>query len=170
MKGGDALDHALTSFNTVPLPADAMLGSLAKPAQMRQHFLALIHRVGVGAVSASLVLLPSLKLAIYLAGKYSLRRAIGGPKDNRIPIISFRTQQLPILHTLALSAALQPFTTEVISRFCDSANGPSDRQAIAAISKAVFIQHGQKSVASLIERCGAQGLFEHNQLSNLDVL
>ncbi|PWY94643.1 acyl-CoA dehydrogenase NM domain-like protein [Aspergillus sclerotioniger CBS 115572] len=168
MKGGDALDHALTSFNKVSLPADAMLGSLAKPGEMRQHFLAMLHRVGVGAVSASLVLLPALKMAAYLVGRYSLRRAIGGPRNSRVPIISFRTQQLPILHTLALSAVIEPFTTEIISRFCDSANGPGERQAIATISKAVFIQHCQKSFASLIERCGAQGLFEHNQLSNFD--
>ncbi|PYI11763.1 acyl-CoA dehydrogenase NM domain-like protein [Aspergillus sclerotiicarbonarius CBS 121057] len=150
MKGGDALDHALTSFNKVSLPADAMLGSLAKPAQMRQHFLALIHRVGVGALSANLVLVPGLKLA------------------TRVPIISFRTQQLPILHALAHTAMIQPFATELISRFCDSTNSPSDRQAIGVICKAVFIQHGQQSFASLIERCGAQGMFDHNQLFNLE--
>ncbi|RAL03940.1 acyl-CoA dehydrogenase NM domain-like protein [Aspergillus ibericus CBS 121593] len=169
MKGGDALDHAVTSFNKVTLPADAMLGSLARPVQMHQHFLALIHRVGVGSVSATLLLVPGLKLATYLVGRYSLQRAIGGPRNRRIPIIRFRTQQLPMLHALAHSAVLQPFATEVISRFCDSATGPSDRQTISAIHKAVFVQHSQKSFSSLIERCGAQGVFEHNHLTNLEV-
>ncbi|KAF9884606.1 hypothetical protein FE257_001428 [Aspergillus nanangensis] len=163
-----SVDHALTSFNQVSLPRGAMLGNLERPENMRVHFLRQISRVSVGTLSLSLTILPALRLATYIAGKYSIRRVVTGPANQPIPIIDFRTQQIPILHALAQITVMQPFASETIASFLNPKSPPQVKHAFATILKAVFLQHGQRSYSSLIERCGAQGLFAHNQLCEIE--
>lgn len=162
--GSKPVDHAITYFNHVRLPATALLGSLEKPADLRQNFLSVIWRVGVGSLVLSSVTVPILKASAYVAGRYSVRRTVTGADGKPTAIIGFRTQQLPILHTLAQAFVLEAYSRDAAERFLAPNLDPRVRHGIAAALKAVTVLHCQQSLYSLSERCGAQGLFEHNQI------
>ncbi|KAJ7506874.1 hypothetical protein B0H11DRAFT_2169898 [Mycena galericulata] len=162
--GSKPVDHALTYFDHVLLPSTALLGKLDKPKDLRINFLRVIWRVAVGSLALSTISIPALKLGAYVAGKYSLRRTVTGSDGSPIPIISFRTQQLPILHTLAQAQVLEAYAATSIEWFTDGGLDMTVKHGIAAALKAVMLQHVQSSLYQLAERCGAQGLYEHNQI------
>ncbi|OQD65072.1 hypothetical protein PENPOL_c006G10071 [Penicillium polonicum] len=165
---GRTLDHAITSFNQVYLPPTAMLGSHRKPANMRTQFLTAINRLGYGTLALSLSAIPGLRCAAFIVGKYSLRRTVLGPEGSPKPIISFRTQQLPILHALAETAVMEPFANWITTKFADTSLDFAVRHGLAVIFKGAMLQYTQKSFANLLERCGAQGVFMHNQLVEME--
>lgn len=162
--GSRPIDHSVTTFNHVRLPSSALLGSLEKPRNMRDHFLSVIGRVTVGTLGLSSVMIPVLKRSVYVAGKYSIRRHVQGNDGKPTPIISFRTQQRPILHTLAQIAVFEPYTKKCIRQFMQPGTKATVRHGVAATLKAVLNSATQSSLYSLAERCGAQGLFEYNHI------
>jgi len=161
--------YAITSFDQVSLPPTALLGSLERPVDMRAHFFSMIERISIGTLAMSLIMIPSLQLVTYIVGKYSLRRTVHGPGKTQIPIISFRTQQLPILHAVAQLSVMEPFARQIISWFKDPSFKSEVRHGFVVILKAVFLHYAQCSIPQLVERCGAQGLFQHNQICDADV-
>lgn len=167
--GSKPVDHALTYFDHVVLPSTALLGKLDKPKDLRINFLRVIWRVAVGSLALSTISIPALKLGAYVAGKYSLRRMVTGPDGSPMPIISFRTQQLPILHTLAQAQVLEAYAATSIEWFTGDGLDMAVKHGIAAALKAVMLQHVQSSLYQLAERCGAQGLYEHNQIIQAQV-
>ncbi|TCD66082.1 hypothetical protein EIP91_001840 [Steccherinum ochraceum] len=162
--GANPVDHAITYFDHVHLPKEALLGSTEKPHDLRQNFLDVIWRVGVGSLALSNLTIAALRASVYVAGKYSIRRTVTGTDGKPLPIIAFRTQQLPILHTLAQTFVLDAYGKDAAVRFGSPDLDPRVRHGIAATLKAVMVQHCQSDLYSLAERCGAQGLFEHNQI------
>jgi acyl-CoA oxidase len=110
-----------------------------------------------------------MKASLFVAGRYSTRRMVAGSDGNLIPILSFRTQQLPILHTLAQVHVLEAYVKDAVKRFVSPGLDPQVRQGIATTFKAVMIKHVQGSLPVLSERCGAQGLFEHNGIIRHEV-
>lgn len=162
--GSKPVDHAITSFNHVHLPASALLGSIQKPESMRSNFFSVISRVTVGTLALSLVMIPALKRAVYVAGKYSLGRKVQGFDGKFTPIIAFRTQQRPILHTLAKIAVFEAYAEDSVQRFMQPDLKPQLRHGIATTLKAVFNSATQTALFELAERCGAQGLFRHNHI------
>ena len=136
---------------------------------MRANLSQTIRRITTGTLAMSLIIIPALQRATYIVGKYSLRRTVGGQNKTQIPIISFRTQQLPICHALGQLAVMEPFARQIITWFKDHSFKAEVRNGFAVILKAVFIQMAQHSIPQLIERCGAQGLFPHNQICDTDV-
>ncbi|KAF4770912.1 hypothetical protein HAV15_012572 [Penicillium sp. str.  len=148
---GRTLDHSITSFNQVRLPSTAMLGRF-------------------GTLALSLSAIPGLRCAAFIVGKYSLRRTVVGPEGSPKPIISFRTQQLPILHALAETAVMEPFANWITTKFSDTSLDFSVRHGLAVIFKGAMLQYTQKSFGNLLERCGAQGVFMHNQLVEMEAL
>lgn len=146
-----------------------MLGSPRKTTDMRFQFLMAINRLGFGTLALSLSAIPGLKCATFITGKYSLRRMVHGPDGLLKPIISFRTQQLPVLHALAECAVMEPFANWITARFSDDSLDFSVRHGLAVIFKGAVLQYTQKSFANLLERCGAQGVFIHNQLAEMEV-
>ncbi|KAF8590341.1 acyl-CoA dehydrogenase NM domain-like protein [Ramaria rubella] len=167
--GSGAVDHALTSFNHVRLPRSALLGPMEKPENMRTQFIETISRVAVGSLAISLATIPCLKLATYVTGMYSLRRTVGQPNGTRQPIISFRTQQKPVLLALAQISCLEAFGLEAIQMFKDPSLDIRVRDGVAACFKSVAIKHGQESMYSLAERTGAQGLFNYNHVIEMQI-
>lgn len=131
---------------------------------MRDNFLSVIGRVAVGTLALSTVVVPALKRCVYVAGKYSFRRQVHGNDNIPVQIISFRTQQRPILHALAQIAVFEAYVQDSIERFVHRSTTPAVRHGIATSMKAVFNQASQSSLFSLAERCGAQGLFEYNHI------
>lgn len=116
-----------------------------------------------------MIMIPAMRLVTWIVGKYSLRRTVGVANKNRMPIIGFRTQQMPILHALAQLAVMTPFADRCVELFKDESLATGTRHGVAVTMKAVFLQMVQSSMPELIERCGAQGTFQHNQICDADV-
>lgn len=131
---------------------------------MRNNFLSVIWRVTIGTLALSVVMIPVMKRAVYVAGKYSFHRVVRGAKGIPTQIISFRTQQAPVLHTLAQITVFEAYSWDIIRRFMDAKLTPAVRHGLAASFKATLTQATQSSLFNLAERCGAQGLFEYNHI------
>lgn len=161
--GAPAIDHAVTIFNHKILPEEALLGTLEKSEDPVTHFSSIIHRASIGTLSISTVNVPCLKLCTYIAAKYSNRRHVTGPNGSQIPILKYRTQQRPILHALA-----QSFVWEAAAKYAANIFTTSKDTAVQSTTAIVFkcaIQTAaQQTLATLGERCGAQGLYEHNTI------
>ncbi|KAI0485179.1 hypothetical protein GGR56DRAFT_669667 [Xylariaceae sp. FL0804] len=168
--GGIQAPYAITTFDHVRLPASgAVLGGLSRPASLRANFFATIARIPPGTLAMSMIIIPALRLVTGIAGRYSLRRHVGVAAQQRVPVMTFRTQQLPVLHALARLAVMGPFADRCVRWFRDEERfSPEVRHGFAVILKAVFIQMAQHSIPQLVERCGAQGLFQHNQICDAD--
>lgn len=131
---------------------------------MRLNFLATIWRVGVGTLALSTSMIPMLKRGLYVAGKYSMRRTVQGSHNKPMAIIGFRTQQRPILHALAQAYVFDAYAEDSARLFVDTRIEGPVRHGIGTVLKAVVNQATQGSLHSLAERCGAQGLFEYNNI------
>lgn len=162
----DPVNHSLTTFTHVRVPGTALLGTLSPPKSLRLQFLSSIWRVTVGSMVISFVAIPSLQLAAYTVAKYSLRRTVQGATPRPEPIISFRTQQAPIMTAMAESIVFQKLKERLVPVFLDSTVTVEVRRAFAAICKVVMLRHHQISLESLINRCGAQGVFRYNGLTS----
>jgi alkylation response protein AidB-like acyl-CoA dehydrogenase len=162
--GAKPVDHSITSFNHVRLPPSSLLGSIDKPESMRSNFFSVISRVTVGTLALSMVMIPTLKRAVYVAGTYSLKRKVQGFDGKPTPIMAFRTQQRPILHTLAKIAVFEAYAEDSVRRFMMPDTKAPVRHGIATALKAVFNSATQTALFELAERCGAQGLFKHNHI------
>ncbi|KAI0292231.1 acyl-CoA dehydrogenase NM domain-like protein [Multifurca ochricompacta] len=162
--GSRPLNHSLTYFSHVRLPSTALLGSIEKPRDPRTSFFKKIYRVAVGTISLSALGVPSLQVASYIAARYSLRRHVFDGSGVAKPIISFQTQKQPILTAIAQSFVLDAMLKHAIAWFVDPALDPRVRHAVATIVKVAMIQTAQAANFTLGDRCGAQGLFEVNQL------
>ncbi|PYI14707.1 acyl-CoA oxidase [Aspergillus violaceofuscus CBS 115571] len=168
---GEMLDHSLTTFDNVRLEASAMLGDLVKPGNLRAQFLFAIGQLRLGSLALSLWTIPFLKCAAFIAGKYSQQRTVQeGVQGERVPILSFRTQQLPIARALAHVAVMEPLVEWVVSQQNNSSLGIMSRHALSAALKSLFVFNGQESLSALVERSGAQGMFPENQMANVESL
>ncbi|KLO09038.1 acyl-CoA oxidase, partial [Schizopora paradoxa] len=166
--GTGALDHAITSFNHVRLPRTALLGSTEMPTNPRSNFTSCIHRVQIGSLSISLAAIPALSVSVYIAAKHSMQRTVTmyseTGKPIATPIWSFRTQQVPIITSFARLAVMKAFASEGVSMYMDPSHDAHARFGIACCVKAFMVQQFQDSLPALAERCGAQGLYLHNQI------
>ncbi|TCD67919.1 hypothetical protein EIP91_011783 [Steccherinum ochraceum] len=167
--GTNPVDHAITHFDHIPLGKEALIGSIDKPRDPRESFLDVTWRVSVGSLAMSVFSVPMLTVATYIAGKYSIRRTVTGPDGKPLPIISFRTQQLPIFHALAQSFVLKAYALEATRTFSEFEGDIRVRRGLGACIKSIMVHHAQSSLYDLAERCGAHGLYEHNQIIQLQL-
>ncbi|THH16516.1 hypothetical protein EW146_g4131 [Bondarzewia mesenterica] len=165
--GSRPVHHSITYFHHVRLPKTALLGSPEKPADPRATFFHGIFRVAVGTLAIGTFCVPVLQASAYIAGRYSMRRTVVDVDGGLKPIISFRTQKIPVLTALAQSVAIEAWMNKAIAMFRDTSLDGRVRHAIAAISKVVMIQHTMDAGLVLADRCGAQGLFEVNQITGM---
>ncbi|KAF9501730.1 acyl-CoA dehydrogenase NM domain-like protein [Pleurotus eryngii] len=163
--------HSLTYFNGVRLSGDAILGSTDPSYDHRLEFLQSIWRVAAGSLGLGSIAIPALQIAAFIAGRYSQRRTVHSTTHRgfnglnmRVPLISFKTQQAPILIALCQSFVLQEFWKVATALFSDECEDPRVRHGVAAAFKAIGVQHSQAAHLALSERCGAQGLFNYNQI------
>ncbi|KAI0633864.1 acyl-CoA dehydrogenase NM domain-like protein [Trametes polyzona] len=166
-RGGSApVTHSITTFRNVRLPRGALLGSLDKPADLHANLMNIIERITVGTIALGCIALTFTQCYATIGTMYSLRRRIGSPTRN-MPILNFRTQQAPILAAASNAYVMQALQRWAVAQFCDKGLDWRVRQGIAAIFKAVMSQHAQQGAMGVSERCGAQGLFAHNQMTCL---
>ena len=83
--------------------------------------------------------------------------------------MSFQTQKKPILTAVAQAFVLQAMHRQAIAWFMDPELDPRVQNAVATVDKVATLQAAQIANLTLGDRCGAQGLFEANQLSALHV-
>ncbi|KAH9936925.1 acyl-CoA dehydrogenase NM domain-like protein [Amylocystis lapponica] len=165
--GSRPVNHSLTYFNRVRVPHWALLGTLEKPADPRMAFFGQIMRVAVGTIAIGSLGVPALQVTSFIAARYSMRRTIVDPEGKRRPIMSFRTQKTPIVTAVAQSFVMHALHVYAVKIFRDPSVEYRVRHAIASILKIVMIQHASMAALTLGDRCGAQGLFEVNQITGL---
>ncbi|PBK79078.1 hypothetical protein ARMGADRAFT_217609 [Armillaria gallica] len=118
--------------------------------------------IGVRAISLSAIAITCLKVSSSTVYRYSLCRHVGAPRT--VPIISFRTQQIPIFTAVAQAYVLEALLKPCIQDFMDDSVGFQTRHAVATIFKAVVIEPVLRMHYDLSARCGVQGLFGYNQV------
>ncbi|KAI4592672.1 hypothetical protein KJ359_010574 [Pestalotiopsis sp. 9143b] len=123
--GSKPVDNSITTFDRVRLPAAALLGSPDKPQNERDSFLANIQRVTVGNLAVGMPNVPVLRVAAMITGRYSLIRTVDGGK----PIITFGTQDGPILRALAHASVFEAWAHDCAKAF----RSTSDLQTQSAI-------------------------------------
>ncbi|KAM0363152.1 hypothetical protein ACHAO7_010335 [Fusarium culmorum] len=165
--GTKPLDHSLTAFNHVDLPSTALLGSSAKPENYRVEFLRQIWRIAVGTLSLSIMGISAIKVGTRIAAVYSERRTVASIEGKgRKRIMDFSTQQVPIVEGWVYGKVLDAFARWTID-MCPDLTDPM-QHALATIFKATVVKASQV-LKPLSERCGWQGLFAFNQISELDL-
>jgi acyl-CoA oxidase len=160
--GARPVDNAVTTFNHVHLPQGALLGTLDSPQNKRDGFLANIQRVTVGNLAVAMPNAPVLRIAAMITGRYSLIRTV----DDGKPIITFGTQHGPILRALAHAAVFEAWGRESAEAFC-AAPDLQTQSAIGAMYKATVFEFTEPALLELEDRCGWQGLYTYNQISEL---
>ncbi|RSL48173.1 hypothetical protein CEP54_013067 [Fusarium duplospermum] len=163
--GTKPLDHSITTFDHVRLPPDALLGSLSKPKGERAEFLRQIWRVSVGTLSLSIMGISAIRVGTRIAAVYSERRTItAADGHSTTPIMGFSTQQRPVVEGWVQGKVLTAFARWTV----DMCPDPTDatQHALATIFKATVIK-AARLLGDLAERCGWQGLFAYNQISEL---
>jgi alkylation response protein AidB-like acyl-CoA dehydrogenase len=165
--GTKPLDHSLTTFSHVDLPSTALLGSASKPENDRIEFLRQIWRIAAGTLSLSIMGISAIKVGTRVAAVYSERRTIASADGKgRKRIMDFSTQQLPIVEGWVQGKVLEAFAHWTID-MCSDLTDPM-HHALATIFKATVVKASQV-LRPLSERCGWQGLFAFNQISELDL-
>ncbi|KAL1630024.1 hypothetical protein SLS54_000884 [Diplodia seriata] len=163
--GTQATDHAVTFFSHKRLAKDSLLGSLEKPADPAAHFSSIVARASIGTLSLSTVNVPCLKLCTYIAAKYSQRRTVTAPDGHsQLPLLHYRTHQAPILHALAQSLVWAAAASHAAATFASPSAPTALKSALAISFKTAIQAQAQATLTTLSARCGAQGLYEHNQL------
>ena len=134
----------------------------------RPMFMASIFRIAVGSLALASVSISMMVLCVTIGARYSLRRTVLGSSQTPTPIITFRTQQIPIFTALAQAHVLRAFDTWAVTQFMNI-DDYRVKHGIAACFKVAAVHLCQAANLSISDRCGAQGLFDHNQMSGLHV-
>jgi alkylation response protein AidB-like acyl-CoA dehydrogenase len=135
----------------------------------RSVFMTSIFRVAVGSIAIATIAVSILFVCVTIGARYSLRRTVLGNSETPTPIIDFRTQQIPIFTALAQAHVLRAFDAWAVEAFRDNEADLRVRHGVAACFKVAVVQLCQAANLSVSDRCGAQGLFEYNQMSSLHV-
>ncbi|KIJ37817.1 hypothetical protein M422DRAFT_60902 [Sphaerobolus stellatus SS14] len=156
--GAGPINHCLTSFNCVQLPAIALMDTLDKAQDKRHDFFLQISCVILGTLSMGVMSLPPLKIACFVVAVYSQRRTVLDP-FNRIqrPIITFSTQYGPILSALATSFVMEAFSKKCTRLFSEASLDIGLRHFIATIGKITLMEHCVPLLLTLSERCDLRG-------------
>ena len=129
----------------------------------------MIWRVAVGSLALATIGVSVLGVSATIGLLYSLRRTVTGPEGGPVPIFTFRTQQIPILHATAQAYVYKALSRWAADYFSDFSQNAKSRHGVAAAVKAVITNNALESLIAVSDRCGAQGLFEVNQMSRFFV-
>lgn len=169
--GGSPLDFAVTFFHRVKLPSTAFLGhGLEAPKDPHALLSKYIWRIPIGSMTLPLTAVPSAKMGATIGIDYSFRRHVQGKGPEKVPIISFRTQQLPVLYTIAIAYVLEAWAPRALEQFMSQELLPETRAGVCVVFKATMCRLLTHHFHMLGERLGAQGIFGYNLLSQMEVI
>ncbi|KAJ7497731.1 acyl-CoA dehydrogenase NM domain-like protein [Mycena latifolia] len=173
--GTRPVGHTITTFNRVVIPATFFGGDMNSTLSPRIQFLASIWRLGIGSATMAALAIPALRVSTYIVATYAKRRTVMDSMGNVVPILSFRTTQVPILRALCQSAALEAMYKWMRPHFSSTDNNALSsrvleiRNGLATVFKTITLRHYRDSSISLTDRLGAQGLFIENQTVSLEM-
>ncbi|MFI2765342.1 acyl-CoA dehydrogenase [Streptomyces echinatus] len=178
-RAGAPVDHCLTAFHHVRLPREALLaaehGRLGHDATLtstfgsrRKRFLHSIGRVTVGKLCMSGAAVGASRAAVNIAVRYGQHRHVTGPKaGERIPVNTHRTHHSRLLRSTATAYAMTFLHRSVLSGWArHTAENQAEAERQVAIAKGWITWQARAIAAECRERCGAQGLFAVNGLSD----
>lgn len=152
------------------LDRKSLLGDLNRGGDQRASFFDEVHRVSVGSLSLSLVNIPALKAASYLAYMFSRRRLVTHPHTKLpISILSFPTQYGPIVSAAAHAAVMEAAGRATIGVFQTQGVPDILRTALTCLFKATMTYSTQRYLSELTDRCGWRGLYAHNRISDIQL-
>ncbi|WP_283779186.1 acyl-CoA dehydrogenase [Streptomyces durmitorensis] len=177
---GTPVDHCLTEFDQVRLPREALLqadhgrldadgtftSTLGNP---RKRFLQSIDRVTTGKLCMSAGTLGMARASVVIAVRHAHSRQISGHRKGlRVPLMAHRSHHGRLLHSLALAYAMTFLHRSVLTRWVE--HDPKDREDAArlvAVAKGWITWQARAITTESRERCGAQGFFPVNGMSDL---
>ncbi|KID78187.1 Acyl-coenzyme A oxidase 1 [Metarhizium brunneum] len=165
--GPKYVDHCITMFNHVRLEPAALLGTLNAATDLRGEVSRQVHRLTVGALCLAMGSIPILRVTAFVLGRYGQRQHAAGPKlGEKVPKACFASQHGPALVALTLSSVLEAYAATVWEEFCWEEQ-PQLRDGLACIFKTAATIDGQSILTEMTDRCGWQGLYTHNQITEL---
>ncbi|KAJ3543972.1 hypothetical protein NM688_g5795 [Phlebia brevispora] len=168
--GSSPLDYAITSFDHVHLPPSAFLGiGFDRPTNRQALLHMYIWRIMIGSMTIPMNSVTATSLIASIGTDYSYRRHIQGKGTQMIPIISFRTQQLPLLYATAIAYVLEAWRPRAIDSFMERGLDPQVRHGLAVVFKTTVCRFVTKCAQDVGERLGAQGTFGHNLISQMEL-
>ncbi|KAG6890035.1 hypothetical protein C0995_012492 [Termitomyces sp. Mi166 len=170
--GAAPLDFSITSFDHVHLPPTALVASdildYATPQQSLEAWWDEIWRIQLGTMAVPAPWISAIKAVAYIGGCYSMHRSVVGKRSTPIPIISFRTQQWPIVHATAVGMVMANWFPIVVEQAMKKTTDYRVRHALSVIAKTTICRHFQRCIPEVAERCGAQGTFEYNYMARIE--
>ncbi|EGO22911.1 hypothetical protein SERLADRAFT_450631 [Serpula lacrymans var. lacrymans S7.9] len=167
--GSSPLDFSITSFNNVRLPHSALLGAdLGLPEDPLKAWWDEMWRIPLGTAAVAAPLIQGVRHAAYIGGQYSLHRMIMGKGPAPVSILTFRTQQRPVLQAIACAMVLHNWFPRCIKDLMNDSLDHRVRHGLAVILKTSASRLSQLCIREVAERCGAQGTFEHNCLIRME--
>lgn len=168
--GTSPLDYAITTFDHVHLPHSSFLGvAVTKPDDPKSLLFHYMSRVTVGAMAIACTSVTALKLIAVIGSDFSFRRHVLGNGNRKIPVITFRTQQLPILYATAVAYVTDAWLPHAVRDFMSSEFSAEVRHGVAITFKTTVIRFAIMLSQLVAERLGAQGTFGHNLLAQFEV-
>ncbi|MFD5697030.1 acyl-CoA dehydrogenase family protein [Streptomyces lasiicapitis] len=177
---GPAVDHCLTTFDNVPLPRTALLeadhGRLTDQGTLtstlgnpRKRFLHSINRVTTGKLCMSAGCLGMARAALAIATAHAHTRHTSGPRrGQRIPLAHHRTHHGRLLEKIATAYALTFLHRNVLAQWKNhTEENRTETERLIAITKGWITWQARDITTESRERCGAQGLFPHNGITDL---
>ncbi|MET9819697.1 acyl-CoA dehydrogenase [Streptomyces sp. NPDC006355] len=177
---GTPVDHCLTAFDHVRLPPEALLqadhGRLGADGtftstlgSQRKRFLQSIDRVTTGKLCMSAGTLGMARASLVIAVRHAHSRQISGPRRGlRVPLMAHRSHHGRLLHALALAYAMSFLHRSVLARWVGhSLEDREDAARLVAVAKGWITWQARAITTESRERCGAQGLFPVNGISDL---
>ncbi|WP_440574204.1 acyl-CoA dehydrogenase family protein [Streptomyces sp. AC154] len=180
---GSPVDHCLTSFDQVFVGREALLGGRqgridddgvfrSGTAGRRRRFLASIARVTTGRICMSASAIGSARATLAIAVRYSGHRYVsGGRALPPLPVIAHRSHHGPLAGAMATVFAMSLLHRRALDRWEVAAHGPEPEREAAGrlvdVAKGWITWQARSVIVECRERCGAQGLLEHNGMSEL---
>ncbi|WP_194923070.1 acyl-CoA dehydrogenase family protein [Catenulispora pinisilvae] len=170
------LDNGLTWFDHVRIPRRSLLtGDLGEftedgvfhpsVANPRKRFLRAMSRNQPGRICVSAASVSLGRASVYIALRYALQRVTNAPGRNDMPVIEYRSHQLPLFTALAKVYAMT-FLVNRTKREYVARRGvvDTDLSNLISITKALTTWEMSDVAAVCRERCGAQGMFSVNRI------
>jgi acyl-CoA oxidase len=177
---GTPVDHCLTAFDHVWLPREALLeashGRLDSKGELssnlgnrRKRLLRSIGRITMGKLCMSAGTLGMSRTALTIAVRYAHNRFVAGSKaGERVALIAHRSHHGRLLHKLATAYAMTFLHRTTVARWAGHTDEDrAEVERLVAIAKGWITWQARGITIECRERCGAQGLFPANGLSDL---
>jgi acyl-CoA oxidase len=176
------LDNGLTWFDHARIPAaNILLGGMAeitedgafkpKVGNARARFLQAMSRIVPGRLCVASAAVGMARASVYIALRYAQNRLTNGPGADGVPVIDYRSHQLATFTALAKAYAMTLLVNATKRDYAAQMPNPSPEiLTLVNIVKPVATWEMEEVARVCRERCGAQGIFNINRISDYILL